>query len=279
MLFAFLVTVREGFEIALIVAIVLGYLARTGNRRHFRHVWAGVGLAALVTLGVSGALVLGQRELPAAAREAFEGVTMLLATAMLTWMVLWMRRQAASLGAELKQGVEVALHAGSVWALVVLAFSAVIREGIETALFLFAGSTAARDESAVTFLAGGLGGFALAAALGYGVYRGAHVLPVRQFFTVSGIVVLILGAGLLSNGLGELLESGVIPTLGARPWDSEGLLSLSGVVGRLLRAVFGYDSAPTWGQIVAYWTYLGVGLAMFMLTERPSGRVPASARP
>ena len=274
MMFAFLVTLREGFEIALIVAIVMGYLARTGNRRHFRQIWIGVALAALVTVGVSTALVVGRRELSAAAREVFEGVTMLLATGMLTWMVLWMRRQAASLGTDLRHGVEVALHAGSVWTLVALAFSAVIREGIETALFLFAGSAAAHDDSSTMFVAGGLAGFAAAAVLGYGVYRGAHILPNGRFFTVSGVVVLILGAGLLSNGLGELLESGLIPSLGARPWDTEGWLPLGGVLGRFARAVLGYDSAPTWGQIIAYWAYLAAGLAMFSRAAQPVSRVP-----
>ncbi|MFA7297871.1 MAG: FTR1 family protein [Dehalococcoidia bacterium] len=274
MLFSFLVTLREGFEIALIIAIVLGYLARTGNRQAFGPVWAGVGIAALVTVAASGALVVGIAEASASAQEAFEGVTMLLAVGVLTWMVLWMKRQAASIGGDLRAGVDVALRRGSLWAMVGLAFSAVIREGIETALFLVAGASAATD-SGVAFIGGGVAGFAVAAVLGYGIYRGSHLLPIRQFFTVSGIVVIVLAAGLLSNGLMELQESALIPTLGGRPWDTDGLLSMTTTLGRLAHTLIGYDSAPTWGQIVAYWTYLLGGIAAFTLVRvRVPGRAP-----
>jgi high-affinity iron transporter len=279
MLFSFLVTLREGFEIALIIAIVLGYLARTGNRQAFGPVWAGVGIAALVTVAVSGALVVGIAEASASAQEAFEGVTMLLAVGVLTWMVLWMKRQAASIGGDLRAGVEVALQRGSLWAMIGLAFSAVIREGIETALFLVAGASAAGADSGIAFAGGGVAGFAVAGILGYGVYRGSHLLPIRQFFTVSGLVVIVLAAGLLSNGLMELQESALIPTLGERPWDTDGLLSLTSTLGRLAHTLIGYDSAPTWGQIVAYWTYLLGGIAAFTLVRvRAPGRPPTQSR-
>ena len=173
-----------------------------------------------------------------------------LAVGVLTWMVLWMKRQAASIGGDLRAHVDVALRRGSLWAMVGLAFSAVIREGIETALFLVAGASASAD-SGVAFLGGGVAGFAVAAVLGYGVYRGSHLLPIRQFFTVSGIVVIVLAAGLLSNGLMELHESALIPTLGERPWDTDAYLSMTSTLGRLAHTLLGYDSAPTWGQVVA----------------------------
>jgi high-affinity iron transporter len=278
-LFSFLVIVREGFEIALIVAIVLGYLARTGNRRHFGAVWAGVGLAALATVAVSAVIVLGSSELPSAAREAFEGVTMLVAVGVLTWMVLWMKRQAASIGGELRASVDGALARGSLWALVGLAFSAVIREGIETALFLVAGVSASRTDSGALFALGGVGGFVVAGVLGYGVYRGSHLLPLRQFFSVTGVLVIVLAAGLLSNGIMALQESALIPPLGERPWDTDALLPLTNTLGRLLHTLLGYDSAPTWGQIVAYWAYLLGGLGLFALvrTEPPRTAVAAEA--
>lgn len=272
MLFAFLVTLREGFEIALILAIVLGYLARTGNRRHFRAIWLGAGLAAAFTVAVVGVLRLTAGELSGAAREAFEGYTMLAAVAVLTWMVLWMQRQAAGLGRELRTQVDDALAGGSVLALAGLAFTAVAREGVETALFLFAGATTARAESAALFWAGGAAGFAIAGALGYLVYRGAHALPLNHFFTVTGVIVLVVAAGLLSNGVAALQVSQVIANLGPRPWDTDALLSLTTTPGKFLHTLVGYDPAPTWGQIVLFWGYLGGGLGLFFVGMRTPRR-------
>ena len=283
MLYSFLITVREGFEIGLIVAIVLGYLARTGNRRHFREVWLGTAAAAALSVGVAAGLQLAATELSGAAREAFEGFTMLLAVGVLTWMVFWMRRQAASLGRDLRVQVEVALRRGSILALAALAFSAVAREGLETVLFLFAGSSAQRGDSTALYLGGGLAGFAVAAGLSWLVYRGSHVLPMRQFFTVTGAVVLVLAAGLLTNGIGALQTAGVIGNLGARPWDTDSIVSMASTGGQFLHTLIGYDSAPTWGQIVLYWAYLLAGLTAFVggLGARPAGRPagrPAEAR-
>ena len=134
MLFAFLVTVREGFEIALILAIVLGYLGRTGNRAAFRQVWAGTALAVALTVAVVVVLRATASELSGGAQEVFEGAVMLGAAGVLTWMVVWMRRQAVSLGRELRAQVDVAVARGSVLALASLAFSSVAREGIAGAL-------------------------------------------------------------------------------------------------------------------------------------------------
>ena len=267
MLFSFLVTLREGFEIALILAIVLGYLARTGNRQHFRDIWLGTALAVVLTVAVVVGLQATASELSGAAREAFEGFIMLGAAATLTWMVLWMRRQAVGLGRELRSQVDVALARGSVLALAGLAFSAVIREGIETALFLFAGARASAD-SAGQFWAGGALGFVIAAGLGYLVYRGSHLLPIRQFFSVTGVMVLVIAAGLLSNGLAELHEAQIVGNLGGRPWDTDAILSMSSTAGRFLHALVGYDPAPTLGQIVVFWVYLGGGLVTFVAMGR-----------
>lgn len=281
MLFSFLVTVREGVEIALVVAIVLGYLARTGNRQHFRPVWLGVAAAAAVSFAFGAVLHFTASSLSGAALEAFEGLTMLGAVVVLTWMVFWMRKQSAGLGRALREEVDVAVAGGSLVALVGLAFSAVIREGFETVLFLFAGSTAARSDAA-GFVGGGLAGFLVAGVVGYVVYRGAHRLPLKQFFAVSGVVVVILGAGLVSNGLAELMESGLIPHLGPRPWDTDGLLSSTSVLGRFLHTLFGYDPAPTVGQVIAYFGYLFACLWVLLFVGRdqsaPAPRQPERSR-
>jgi high-affinity iron transporter len=262
-LYSFLIVLREGFEIALVLAIVLGYLLRTGNRELFRAVWLGAGTAALLCVVAGGILELTSSSLSDTAQEAFEGFTMLFATCVLTWMVFWMRRQAASIGRDLRHQVDVALEGGTLTALVVLAFVAVLREGLETVLLLFAGASAERGDSTFEFLGGAFLGGAVAAVLGYLVYRGSHVIPLRQFFTVTGVVVLFIAAGLISTGIAELQASGIIGNLGSRPWDTDSFLSQATTLGKFLHTLIGYDSAPTWGQIVLYWTYLIVGLGTF----------------
>jgi len=264
MLFSFLIILREGFEIALVLAIILGYLRRTDNRQHFGAVWTGALGAAAICVVVGAGLELTATELSGAAQEAFEGFTMLFAVAVLTWMVFWMRRQAASIGRDLRLQVELAIQRGSLAALVILAFVAVLREGLETVLLLFAGASTHSDSTA-TFFMGAAGGAAIAALLGYAVYRGSHALPLRQFFTITSIVVLVIGAGMLSNGIAELQESGLIGRLGNRPWDTNAFISMTTTLGKFLHTLLGYDSAPTIGQIVLYWAYIAGGLGAFIL--------------
>jgi high-affinity iron transporter len=274
MLFSFLVTVREGLEIALVVTILLGYLRNIDQRRHFRDVWMGVAAAAAISLIFGAALEVTSKELDGRVLEAFEGFTMLFAVAVLTWMVFWMKRQSAGISVDLRQQVDAALSRGSVAALSLLAFSAVGREGLETVLFLFAGSTNATS-SAQFWLGGGLG-FAVAGLAGVVLYYGAARLPLKQFFLVSGIAVMVLAAGLLSNGLAELHEAQIITNLGSRPWDMETALPMTSTLGKFLHTVLGYDSAPLMGQIVTYWTYLGIVLAAYVLW--PSPRQPIRVR-
>lgn len=282
MLYSFLILLREGFEIALVLAIVLGYLARTGNREHFREIWTGAIVAAAICIVAGAILELTTASLSGSTQEAFEGVTMLFAVCVLTWMVFWMRRQAVSIGRDLRQQVDLALEKGSLTALMALAFSAVLREGLETTLLLFAGASAERGGSTASFLGGAFAGGLLAAVLGYLVYRGSGLIPMRRFFTISGIVVIVIAAGLVSTGIAELQESGVIGNLGARPWDTDATLSMTTTLGKFLHTLIGYDSAPTWGQIVLYWGYLAGGLGAFVFgagLHRASGKTtgrPAS---
>src|SRR2546422_1049724 len=141
MLFSLLVTAREGIEIALIVTILLGYLRRIDQKRHFREIWYGVAAAAALSLGVGAGLEIASRELDGRVLAAFEGFTMLFAVAVLTWMLFWMKRQSSGISSALRHQIDSALSRGSIAALALLAFSAVGREGLETTLLLFAGST------------------------------------------------------------------------------------------------------------------------------------------
>jgi high-affinity iron transporter len=262
-LFSFLIILREGFEIALILAIVLGYLKRTRNQQHFRSVWLGAGSAAVICVAAGVSLEVFSAELSATAKEGFEGFTMLFAVAVLTWMVFWMRRQAVTLGSELRHQVDIAIQGGSLTALVVLAFSSVMREGLETVLLLFAGASSSADSTSLFLLGAALGGV-IAAFLGYLVYKGSHVLPMRQFFTATALVVIVLAAGMLTNGIAELQESGLIANLGMRPWDTDSFISTTTTFGKFLHTLLGYDSAPTWGQIFLYWSYLLLTLTAFV---------------
>ena len=164
MLFSLLVTAREGIEIALIVTILLGYLRRIDQKRHFREIWYGVAAAAALALAVGAGLEIASRELDGRVLAAFEGFTMLFAVAVLTWMLFWMKRQSSGISSALRHQIDSALSRGSIAALALLAFSAVGREGLETTLFLFAGSTS--QSSDVAFVFGGVLGFAVAAAAG-----------------------------------------------------------------------------------------------------------------
>jgi high-affinity iron transporter len=262
MTFSLLVTLREGLEMALIVTILLGYLRSVNQKAHFREIWYGVAAAALLSIGIGAGLELASHELDGRVLEAFEGFTMLFAVIVLTWMLFWMKRQSAGISQDLKMRVDTALSRGSVMALTLLAFSAVGREGLETALFLFAGST--RHGSDAAFVAGGVAGFAIAAAAGIVLYYGAARLPIRQFFTVSGIMLMVLAAGLLTNALAELHEATIIPDLGVRPWDTENVLPMTSSLGKYLHTLLGYDSAPAMAQIFLYWLYLGVVVTVYM---------------
>jgi len=277
MLFSLLVTAREGLEMALIITILLGYLRSTGQKKHFREIWLGVASAAALSIAFGAALEIASSELDGRILEAFEGFTMLFAVAVLTWMLFWMKRQSAGISNDLRNRVDSALSRGSLIALVLLAFSSVGREGLETALFLFAGS--ASQGSDVDFALGGVTGFALAAAAGTVLYYGSARLPLKGFFLVSGVVLMVLAAGLVTNALAELHEATIIPNLGVRPWDTDALIPMTSSLGKFLHTLLGYDSAPAISQIVMYWSYLAIVLAAYLAWPPPARGLARSDRP
>jgi High-affinity Fe2+/Pb2+ permease len=266
---------REGVEAALIVSIILAYLARTGNGRHFGRIWLGTGLAIALSLAVGVGLFLTIGELTSPAEQIFEASTMLLAAAVVTWMLFWMRRTAANIRGELQAGIDRALTDGSLWGLSALAFTAVIREGVETALFLLGQVTAASqaEAGAASTMAGALVGLAAAALLGYGFYRGARVINLRTFFTWTGIGLVFIAAGLVANALHELIEVQIIGFGSGTAFDISAVLPHSpesgNVLGQLLHAVFGYSSAPEWTMLVAWLGYLVSVLLLYLRPMRP----------
>ena len=258
---AFLITLREGLEMALVVVIVLAYLKRTGHTRLFNRVWQGVALAIVISL-LGGAILFGLgQELEGRAEEVFEGTAMLLAVAVLTWMIIWMRSQARHIRGQLETQMEHALMGGSTLALVAIPFLAVGREGLETALFLFSASkTATPLETTI----GGLLGLATAITVGWVLYRGTHTINLRAFFRSTGVLLIIFAAGLLAHGIHEFQEAGFLPTLVEHVWDMNSILDENSTLGSFLKGIFGYNGNPSLLEVLAYPLYLGTSLFYFL---------------
>jgi len=274
----FLTGLREGVEAALIVAIVLAYLARTGNLQQAPKVWIGTGAAILVSL-IAGVVIfqtVGALEEPY--EQLFEAATLIAAASVVTWMLFWMRRQARSVKGELQAAVDRAIDKGSVRALAVLAFIAVIREGLETSLFLV-GQANSAEQGAIWVLVGALIGLAIAAVLGVGFYHGSRRLNLSTFFRWTGVALIFIAAGLLSSAVHELIEIGVI-TFGTQPaFDVSGVLphdAASGnLLGQFLRAIFGYSATPEVTTFVVWLTYVVVVLYLFLRPMKPVAQAAA----
>ena len=203
MLGSLVVTMREGFEAALVIGIVLAYLRQAGAGDRARFVWAGVAAAGVVSVVAAGILFASGHDLKGRAEAVYEGTAMLLAAVVLTWMIFWMQRQARTLGADLRGRVADALRSGR-GAVFWVAFVAVAREGIETALFVYA---AAGKSSGAATIAGVVIGLAVATVLGIGVYHGSKRLNLGAFFRITSVLLLAFAAYLIRGGLDELAEA------------------------------------------------------------------------
>lgn len=272
MIASFLLALREGLEAALIVGLTIGVLTKMNRRKQTPVVWMGVGMATAVSLGV--ALILRQigAELEGAAEQIFEGVTMFLASAVLTWMIFWMARQGRRVQDELQADVKTALVRGGRWGLFAIAFFAVVREGIETALFLTA---AAMTSTAQQVLIGGLAGLAAAALLGWLLFATAVRLNVRRFFQVTSILLILFAAGLAAHGIHEFNEAGLIPAIIEHVWDINHILDEDSAVGVTLKALFGYNGNPSLTEILGY---LGYYVAIFLGLRQAGRRATAVVR-
>ncbi len=248
-----LITLREGLEAALIVGIILAYLVRTGHREKFPVVWLGTGLAILMSVIVGAGIFVTAGEFTGRGEQLFEGTAMFTAAGVLTYMIFWMRRQSINIRAHLHTRVNTALQTGSLGALAFLAFVAVGREGVETALFLFA---AVRAATTLTVTAGGLLGVLAAVVLGYLLYRGTYRLNLRAFFNVTSILLLLFASGLLAHGTHEFHEAGLIPPVIEHVWDTNAIIPDTSAVGSVLNAVFGYNGNPSLVEVLAYAVYL-----------------------
>jgi high-affinity iron transporter len=254
---ALLITLREGLEAALIVAIVLAYLKRLGRERDFATVWAGTGAAVALSL-IAGAIIFAAvGGLEGEAEEITEGVIAFSAAGVLTWMIFWMGRQARHIKGALQAKVDAAVAAGSAMALAAIAFVAVLREGLETALFLL--STSVGTESNAAQLTGGIVGLAVASGIGYLVYKGSRRINLRAFFRVTGILILFFAAGLLAKGIHEFQEVGTIGSFAEHVWQLDHITWLNpdeSTFAEFLKGLFGWSAHPSIEMLIAYFAYL-----------------------
>jgi high-affinity iron transporter len=250
-----LITLREGLEAALIVGIMLSMLRKLGHTKRMRSVWAGVVGALLLSVAIGLALNRLGVVFQGRGEEIFEGATMFLAAGVLTWMIFWMQRQGRRVQTHLELDVRRAVSAGGAWGLFSLAFVAVVREGIETALFLTAAAFSATPVQAL--IGGGLG-LALAVALGWLIFAGGKRLNMRVFFKMTGLLLVLFAAGLVGRSVHAFQEAALLPTVIEHVWDINPVINEGSVPGIFLRAIFGYNGNPSLLEVVSYATYFGV---------------------
>lgn len=261
----FVLMLREGLEAALIVGIIAAYLVKIGRRDAIPPVLAGVVAAVGLAVAAGVVVVATVGRLPAAVQESIEAVAGLVAVAVLTWMLFWMRRQGRAIKGDLEGGVRTALERGTTAALVGLAFIAVIREGLETVLFLLAiGSSAG---ASVGTVGAGLLGLAAAVAIGYGIFAAGIRIDLRRFFTVTGTILIFVSAGLMAFAVHAFGEAGLIVNSGS-VFDLGGILPDSSPLGTLLAGLFGYRASPTPLELIAWLAYLVPILILFVGVPR-----------
>jgi high-affinity iron transporter len=271
----FVIGLREGLEASLIVGIIAAFLVQRRQRRMLRPMWIGVvGAIALCGAVAVGLRIVGD-QLPFKQREAMEGLLALAAVAAVTYMVVWMRRHSRELKGVLETQAEQALLSGSVWALVAMAFLAVIREGLETAVFLLAAFQASTNPAATGI--GAVLGVAVAVVLGYAIYRGAARVNLSRFFRVTGFVLVLVAAGLLASAAHAFTEAGVL-ALGQSPaFDLSWLIRPGSVQASLVTGMLGLQPVPTVAE-VALWLAYAVPMGAYVLwPPRPRRREPEVA--
>ncbi|MFF7310877.1 iron uptake transporter permease EfeU [Streptomyces sp. NPDC008137] len=276
----YLIGLREGLEASLVVCILIAYLVKTDRRDALKPIWMGIGVAVALSLGFGCVLEFGSQELTFQAQEALGGSLSVLAVALVTWMVFWMRRTARHLKAELHGRLDAALAMGT-GALVATAFLAVGREGLETALFVWASVHAAGDGTPRPLLGVALG-LATAVLLGWLFYRGALRINLAKFFTWTGGMLVIVAAGVLAYGFHDLQEADFLPGLTNKAFDISGTIPPDSWYGTLLKGVFNFQPDPTVLQVTVWLLYLVPTLVLFLapagLGQRGTNSAPARDR-
>lgn len=270
----FVIFLREGIEASMIVAVLLAYLDKIGQRRHYRDVLAGVG-AALVLAGTAGVVIyLTIRSYEGTTvQTVFETVTYLVAATVLTYMTFWMRRHSRTISTELRDRTDAALSGRARGGLFLLAFQAVGREGLETVVFTLAIVFSTSTAGAMTGAGAGLVG---ALILAFFIYRLGKRINIGAFFTVLGALLMVFAAGLLVDAVEDMQQLGWLPFLSHPLWNTGTLLSEDSALGDILHSFFGYVSRPTPLEVVVWMVYVVVAVTAFLGLLRWPGRRPAT---
>ncbi|MBK1783252.1 iron uptake transporter permease EfeU [Prauserella cavernicola] len=265
-----LIGLREGLEAALVVSILVAFLVRTGRGYALRWVWLGVGLALAISIGVGAILTFSTAQLSFEQQELLGGLLSIVAVAFVTWMIFWMRRASRTIAAELRGKLDHALKVGPL-AVFVLSFLAVGREGLETAVFFYAAVQSAQSGTARPLLGFAIG-IAIAVVLAYLLYRGAIRFDLGRFFTVTGVLLVFVAAGVLGYGLHDLQEAAFLPGLDVLAFDASGVLPEDSWYGALLKGIFNYSQQTTVLQAVAWALYVGIVLPLFLRPAKKTAR-------
>lgn len=258
MIASFLITLREGIEAALIVGIVLAYLKKVGAQALLRPVYWGVLGGVLASMAVGSIFLLLSVEFEGKGEQVFEGVTMFVAAVVLTITILWMRDNSKAYSENLRSRVQAALTGKETLGLATLVFVSILREGIETVLFL---GSASFSSAGAQILVGGTVGLLVAVSVGLAIIKYSVRLDLRAFFRLTSVLLVLFAAGLIAHGLGEFEEAGVVPSVVADVWDTNGILDDHSELGRIFTALFGYSGSPSLVQVVGYagyWAFVAV---------------------
>ena len=271
MLSTFIIALREGLEAALIVGILVAYVVRTDRRHLLKPLWTGVGVAIAASLALGAVLSFTSAELTDRGEELFAGLTSFIAVGLVTWMVFWMKRTARYLRDELHGKVDSAISTGPI-SLAIVAFFAVAREGLEPALFIYTNfKTVGAASTATIGLVLGLG---LAVVLGYLIYNRSVKLNLSKFFTITGVALIIVAAGVLSYGIHEFQELGYIPGEDSFLWDVTPWNAKESILASLLGGTVGFDTTTSFIQFYAWAGYLVAVLVPYL----SKGKSPAAPK-
>jgi len=271
MLASYLLSLREGIEAALIVGIVLGALRQMRRTELIPAVWLGTLSAAVVSLIVAVVLTILGLEMEDPGEAIFEGFTMIIAAALLTWMIFWMSRTARTLKASIEADVHRAVFGTGKRAVFFVAFIAILREGVELAVFLAASVFATNT---VQTIIGGLLGLGTSILLGWSIFAAIIRLDLRRFFQVTGFLLILFAAGLVAHGIHEFNVVGWIPAVIEPVWDVSAIVSETSTLGQILATLFGYNPMPSLTEMLAYVGYFVTLLIGLRLANRPK---PATA--
>lgn len=271
MLIALLITLREGIEAALIVGIVAGFLKQSGYARLMPKVWAGVLLAAALCSGIGLAIHQATGEIPQKQQELVVGIIGLAAVGLLTYMILWMQQASNSIKNRLENSLRSALIRGEKqgWALVAMAFLAVIREGLESVFFLIA---VFEQSPSPNMPAGALAGLLLAILIGWLIYQGGIRINLTRFFRWTGVFLIFVAAGLFAGAFRALHEAGVWNIGQTVLADFSSVLHEDSPLGVLLGGFFGYTDHPVTSDAVLYFAYLIPVLLLFLRGSRSAAK-------